>query len=143
MNSALCLLPLLIAGAAQDDRWDQVKRELQSFAQDTLPRWGIKISVEGKGEEEGQAGFLPSRFKVTGGYETWDTIRMSVETGLGRSNSLSVGFQGAFKSDPNSTDLASGAGTISLPGGSAVKFKYTQDKGFELDVTASQQYTGP
>lgn len=100
-NSAFSLI--LAFGLGSDDDWTKLKADLQSFARDTLPKWGIKVEVEG--QSVGTTGPLPSYLKVTGGYEDRDTVRMAVETGLGRENALTVGFQGAMRDFDKAVEL--------------------------------------
>lgn len=138
MRMLLALLVLAAPVPCQAQDWERIKKEYERFAAETLPRWGIKIEVEH--ESAGKAGFLPGHLRVTGGYEDADTVQMGLSAGLGSSSGLSVDISGSFdRSADGST--TTGSGSISIPGGSEIRFTYSSDAGFQLGLQAVEGFT--
>jgi tetratricopeptide (TPR) repeat protein len=129
-----CLLALGPPAGAQAP-WDKAKQELKDFQQNTLPRWGITVKVE----DNADLSNVPAHLKITGGYESDDSVNVGVETGLSAEGAGTVNLTGRFTRTADGANYE-GAGVISIRGGPEARYKYTSEHGLQLEMGAEEGF---
>ncbi|HUE96614.1 MAG TPA: tetratricopeptide repeat protein [Longimicrobiaceae bacterium] len=133
----LCVLPLRPAAAA-DASWDRLAGRLRAVAE-TYKKWGVTFEVN-EAAFSANPDFCPSKFTVSGGMESPDSVRMDIEAELGRKEALAVAISGAYKMDPNGRDV-SGKGIMRVKGsGASYKFSYNSADGFALETGLEETF---
>ena len=137
--SSLPLLLLFTRAALADPGWDRNCERLRAVAE-TYKKWGITFDLKSEETFKGRAGPLPSYLKVSGGYESSDTVHMNVEAGLGRNEGLAISLVGDFKQDA-SGQVTSGGGSMHIKGnGIGGKFTYSRSDGFQFETGLEETF---
>lgn len=132
-GTLVALLLLLLTSPGQADPAEEGVRQRLRGVAETYRKWGITFDVKGEQAFSGTTGFMPSYLKVSGGYESVDTVRMNVEAGLGEKQALAVSMVGDYKTDA-SGQVVTGGGSLYLKGsGLGGRFSYSRADGFQFE----------
>ncbi len=141
-------ISLLLAGASlagafaprgQGESWSSYSKRLKGLAE-TYKKWGITFKFEPKAVLNSQAGPLPSYFKVVSQLESPDTLKVNVESGLGKNDEAALALAGEFKIGPDGKKV-SGNGVLYLKGtGVGGTFKYDNATGLQLETGLEETF---
>ncbi len=142
--TVITVLVLLSAAAAHaapppmDLSWERLSGRLRGVAE-TYKKWGITFEVK-QAAFAASPDFCPSSFKVSGGMESPDTVKMDIEAELGRKEALAVGISGTYKLEPDGHTIL-GKGMMTVKGtGLSIEFGYNNTDGFTLETGLEETF---